>query len=496
MSEESLKNKAVKGVGWSALSSFLSFGISFVVGIILARLLSPDDYGVIGLTAIFTGISNSFINAGFGSALIRKKDATEADYNTVFVCNLSMSIFLYIVLFICAPFVAAYFEREELISLTRVSTLGMVIGALSLVQTTRLTKKLDFKTQTKITITVSIVQGIVGVSLAFSGFGVWALVYQELTSMTLRTILLYIHNRWVPRFAFSMSSFKELFGFSSKLLLTDIINTAWGQINTVVVAKCYSPALLGQMSRASSYSGLFTNNLTRVVQSVTYPVLSEIQDDLARLKDGYKRIIKTTMLPTFACTLMLAAVAKPLLMVLIGEKWLEAAYILQIICFGKMLYPLHAINLNMLQVQGHSDIFLKLEIIKKFISIGPILIGIFVDIYWMLVAGVFTGFIGYYLNAYPSGKFIGYNIKEQVKDITPSFLISITTALLAWIPSLLYDCFFSVHTFFGYVLVLSVQVVIGGLVFLLLCNRTQLSEYKELKSIILPKLAKLKIRNS
>lgn len=491
--EESLKQKTVKGVAWSAIDNVSGYVVTFVVGIILARLLSPEDYGLLGLIAIFTAICNCFIGSGFSSALIRKKDVTEDDYNTVFIFNLIMSILLYGIMFVCAPLIADFFERKELVALTRVSSIGLVIGSLAFVQRTRLTKRIDFKTQTKITIISSIVRGIVGISLAFAGFGVWALVFQELTGSATSTILLIFYNKWLPRLRFSTASFRELFGYSSKMLASGLLDTIWKEVYQVVIGKCYAPATLGQYTRATMFSSMLSNNLTSVVQRVSFPVLSQIQDDLERLKDGYRRIIRITMLITFCATLMLAAIAKPMILVLIGEKWLQSATFLQIVCFGSMLYPLHAINLNILQVKGRSDLFLGLEIIKKIIAIGPVLLGIFISIYWMLIGSVFTGIISYYLNSYYSGPLLGYSVRTQIKDITPSFLIGIIGATVAYLPTLAYDYLWlgaswSSAAFF----ILPIQIILGVGIILLLCERIRPSEYIELKEIATTALRKYK----
>ncbi|MCR4768936.1 MAG: lipopolysaccharide biosynthesis protein [Bacteroidaceae bacterium] len=496
---ESLKDKTVKGVGWSAVDNVAGYAVTFVVGIILARLLSPADYGLLGLIGIFTTICGCFINAGFGSALIRKKDVTDDDYNTVFIFNLGMSILLYGVMFICAPLIAKFFERQELIALTRVSSLGLIIGALAMVQRTRLTKQIDFKTQTKITIISSIVRGIVGITTAFIGWGVWALVAQELVGNITSTCLLWFYNKWFPRISFSMTSFHELFGYGSKMLVSNIIDTTWGQTYQMVIGKCYAPAVLGQYTRATMFSNILSSNVTGVVQRVSFPVLSQIQDDRTRLKDGYRRIIRSTMLITFASMLMLAAVSKPMILVLIGEKWLQSATFLQIICFSGMLYPLHAINLNMLQVQGRSDLFLKLEIIKKIIAIGPLLLGIFVSIYWMLIGSVFIGFISYYLNAYYSGPLLNYSIRNQIKDIMPSFFLALIPALIAFIPVLIYDVVWNGENWIQVAkFIFPLQLILGITFFIVLNEKIKTSEYLEVKGIIVPALRKIisKIRKN
>ena len=386
MAEQSLKDRTVKGTFWSAIDSVANYAVGFIISIVLARLLAPDDYGLIGIVAIFTSICNTIINAGFSNALIRKKDASDDDYNTVFIINLGLSVLLYFLLFFTAPLIAKFFQRTELVDLIRVATLTMIIGALALVQQTRLTQRIDFKTQTKISLISHIISGVIGILMALYGYGVWALVGQSISSQGLKTVLLWFYNKWQPKFQFSYNSFRSLWGFGSKLLASNIIDSVWREVYKVVISKCYSPSILGQYTRATQFSEIFSVNLTTVIQRVTYPVLSEIQDENERLKIAYRKIIKVTMLVTFSCMLMLAAIAKPMIIILIGEKWLMAASILQIICFQGMLYPLHALNLNMLQVQGRSDLFLKLEIIKKCAAVIPLLIGVFGVLFPMLIS--------------------------------------------------------------------------------------------------------------
>lgn len=468
MSEQKLKNKAVKAVVWSATDNVLKYVVNFIITIILARLLSPEDYGLIGLISIFSAICTALIEGGFSSALIRKKNATEDDFNTVFLVNLLMSVLLYGVLFLCAPLIANFFNRQELVALTRVSTLSLIIGALAMTQYVRLTKRLDFKSQTKITFLASICGGVIGIVMAYAGFGVWAIVGQYLGLHIVKTIALWFVNRWIPQFKFSVTSFKELFGFGWKLMVSTLIDTGWKEIYQVVIGKCYTPATLGYFTRAKSFGELFSTNLTGVVSRVSYPTLSQIQDDKVRLKSAYKQVIKTTMFVTFILMLGLAAIAKPLILVLIGEKWLPSVPMLQIICFQMMLYPLNAINLNMLQVQGRSDLFLKLEIIKKIILIGPILLGIFVGIYWMLIGSVITGVISYFLNSYYSGTFLCYSVKEQVKDILPSFCLALAVSAIVFLLSML-----SINSW----LLLFLQIICGALLMIGISIMFKMREY-------------------
>ena len=311
--EESLKNKTVKGVGWSAIDNVAQMGVTFLVSIVLARLLSPDDYGLLGLITIVTAVCTTLVNGGFTTALMRKKDVTEDDYNTAFIVNLALSLLLYVIVYASSPFIADFFKREELISLTRVASLGMIAGALSLVPQTRLTKRIDFKAQTKITLIASVTSGVLGIAMALLGFGVWSLVAQTLSNQVLRTILLWAIDRWTPKFRFSKASFQELFGFGWKMMLSGLLDTVWKELYQVVIGKFYSPATLGQYTRGKQFSQLLSSNLTNVVQRVTYPVLSNIQDDKERMVNAYRRIIKTTMFITAVGVFFLGSIAEPLL---------------------------------------------------------------------------------------------------------------------------------------------------------------------------------------
>lgn len=479
--EESLKNKTVKGLGWSALDNAAQYGIQFVIGIVLARLLSPDDYGLLGLTSIFTVICNALVNGGFSNALIRKKDVTDDDYNTAFICNLVMSLLLYAVLFPCAPLIADFFERKELTPLIRVSSLGLIIGALAMVQQTRLTKRIDFKTQTKITIVSSSVSGVVGIGMAVMGFGVWALVAQQLMSHALRTLQLYIYNRWLPCLRFSTESFHDLFGFGWKLMVTGLLDGVWKELYEVVVGKCYNPATLGQYTRAKHYANLFSRNLTAVMERVTYPVLSSIQDDKERMVSAYRRIIRNSMFITAVALFSLGAVSEPLIYCMIGPKWYEASTYLPFICISSTLYPLHAINLNMLKVQGRSDLFLGLDIIKRIISLAPLFVGAFVGIIPMLWVNIFVGIIGYFLNSYYSGRMLGYSSWMQLRDIAPSYALAIAIALSVW---------FLKYLPLSYWIVLPMQITVGAAVFFTFCKSFKMNEYKEIKDILTRKKIK------
>lgn len=478
---ESLKNKTVKGVAWSGIDNVVQMGVSFVVSIVLARLLSPDDYGLLGIILIFTEVCNALINGGFTTALIRKPNATDDDFNTSFIVNLGMSLVLYAVVFLCSPLIADFFHREELVNLTRVASLGMIIGALALVQQTRLTMRIDFKSQTKITFASSIASGVVGITMALLGCGVWALVAQQLMNQGLRTVLLWMVNKWIPRLRFSSESFHELFGFGWKVMLSGLLDTVWKELYQVVVGKFYTPATLGQYTRSKQFAKLFSSNLTSVIQRVTYPVLSNIQDDRERMVSAYRRIIKVTMFVTAISMFALGAVSEPLLYCLIGPKWHEAATYLPFICLTGSTYPLHAINLNMLAVQGRSDLLLGLEVIKKIIGIAPLTVCIFYGIMPMLWVSVITTIIAYFLNSHWSGKLIGYSSWDQIRDFAPSYGAAMLIALSVWFLK-----FLPITPW----LILPLQIIVGTAVFFLITHKME--EYKEVKSMVMPALNKIR----
>ena len=470
MSDSSLKDKTVKGVGWSAVDNISQYAVGFLVSVVLARLLSPDDYGLLGIVAIFTAVCNAIVNGGFVDALIRKKDATEEDYNTVFIVNLLVSVFLYFVIYACSPIIADFFGRSELIPITRIASLSMVIGALAIVQQTRLKKILDFKTQTKITFIASIVSGIIGITMALLDFGVWSLVAQGVSSQLFKTLFLWIYNKWIPKIFFSIDSFKELFGFGWKIMIVGLLESVWQELNQVIIGKFYSPAALGQYTRAKSFSDLFSSNLTGVIQRVTFPVLSSIQDDIPRMRMAYRRIIKTTVFFTAVLMFFLGAISEPLIDFLIGSKWHEAATYLSILCITRSLYPLHAININMLEIQGRSGLFLCIEVIKKILLLIPLYVGYAFGIVSMLWITLLISIICFLMTSFFSGKLIGYSTWMQIKDIRNSYLIACIVAL-----SVDFFKFLPINSF----LILLIQTIIGALVFFSICKVTSLEEYRE-----------------
>lgn len=474
--ENGLKEKTIKGIGWSAIDSFVGNGITFLVGLVLARLLSPTEYGLIGIVTIFITVFNAIIDSGFSSAVVRKKNVSNDDLNTMFITNLILSVVMFLILFFAAPAIAHFFARPELVSLTRVMDVVLIINALSITQNTVLTKRIDFKTKTKASIISALFSGAIGIGMAVADMGVWALVGQQISKQLINTFLLWIFNKWWPSFKFSIHSFRYMWGFGWKILVSGLIDNVWNELYQVVVGKCYSPATLGQYSKSKEYANIFSISINSIVGRVTYPVLAEIQDDKERLISAYRRIIKTTMFITVVCLISMGAVSEPLIYCLIGPQWKMAATFLPLICLNRSLYPLHSINLNMLKVQGRSDLFLGLEIIKKIIGIAPICLGIFIDIYWMLVGSLVTGVVSFFLNSYFSGKMLGYSSWKQLRDIAPSYCLALTIALFVY---------FLKYLPLSYWVILPLQIVVGIIVFFAFCNFTKMQEYEEVKGLVI-----------
>ena len=476
MAEQSLKDKTVKGTFWSAADAFLGQGVTFLVGIVLARLLSPEEYGLIGIVTIFTTVLLGFIDCGFSNSLIRKPEVTDVDYNTMFIVNMVMSIAMCMLLYVIAPSIAVFFDRPPLVALVRIMGLLLILQALSIVQNTILSRSIDFKTKTKASLISAVSSGILGIAIALLGFGVWSLVAQQLSRQLIYSVCLWSFSTWWPKLKFSIESFKYMWGFGWKLLVSGLLDRVWAELYQIVVGKFYNPATLGQYTRSKEYASLFSRNLTSIVQRVSYPVISQVQDDKERMVSAYRKIIKTTMFVTAVAMISMGAVAEPFIFCLIGPQWQQAASFLPLICVSMSLYPLHAINLNMLQVMGRTDIFLYIEIIKKIIAIIPIGLGIFVGIYWMLVGSIVIGIISFFLNSYYSGVKLGYSTWMQLRDIAPSYGVASVVAIAVY---------FLKYLPISNWIILPIQIIVGAVLFLVVCETTKLPEYLEVKGIVI-----------
>lgn len=417
MSEQTLKQATTKGLFWSSVERFSNQGVQFVFSIILARLLSPSDYGIIAMVTIFFAVAQSFVDSGFSNALVRKTDRVEEDLSTCFYFNIGVGIIAYIVLFLIAPLVANFYSQPILSPIIRITGLEVMLNSLCVVQQALFTIKIDFKSQAKITLSATVISGIVGILLAYQGYGIWALVWQGVASSIVRMGLLWLMSKWRPRTGFSKSSFNYLFGYGSKLLASGLLDTIYNNIYPIVIGKFYNPAQLGNYSRALGWAQLPSANITSILQRVTFPVLSAIQDDTLRLQNSYRRLLKLSAFIVFPLMMGLAAIASPLIRVILTAKWDGCVLYLQILCFALMLYPIHAINLNLLQVKGRSDLFLRLEIIKKIIGVVILIITIPLGITAMCLGMVFSSIICLIVNTYYTSRFIDVGLLTQLKDL-------------------------------------------------------------------------------
>lgn len=447
-----LNKAAKKGMFWSLTENLSRQGINFVIGVVLARLLSPSDYGLIGMCAVLIALGNTFVDSGFGIALIRKKDCTDADFNTVFYYNLMVSLVFYTLLFLSAPFISVFFKQPQLTSIIRILGLVVVIGAFNIIQRTILTKDVNFKLQTKITVLSSVLSGSLGITFAALGFGVWSLVYQALAGSIFRVIFMWIFNRWRPKLQYSWKSFKELFAFGSNLLITDLIDTLYKNIYYVVIGSYFSPAILGFFTRAETTVSLLTNNITNTVKRVSYPVLAKLQDDDVELKKMYRKLVKNTMLISASLIFGMAAVAEPFIVILIGAKWLPSVINIQLLCFAGIFLPLTIFNLNGINVKGQSKLYLKLQLTNKLMAIPVVVVGIFYGIKPMLFGFIVVSLVYYLINVHYSAKLIHYSMKEQLRDLFPIFMVSGSVSLLLYSINFLglkYWITFGLQGFFG-----------------------------------------------
>jgi O-antigen/teichoic acid export membrane protein len=419
-----LGKKTISGVLWSGIERLLVQGIQFILGIVLARLLLPSDYGLIGMLTIFFSISLAIVDSGFSQALIQRKNVTQTDYSTVFYFNLFTSLCIYAALYFASPYIAAFFEEPRLTLITRVISLSILFNALSIIQIAKLTKALDFKSQTKCSVIAIVLSGILGIYLAFMGYGVWALVIQMVSKSILNLVLLMFFSLWWPSYVFSKSSLKSLFSFGSKLLASGLLNAVFNNLYFVVIGKFFSTKELGLYTRANQFQLLPSETLAVILQRVTLPVLSGIQDDTVRLVHYYRKFIRFTALVTFPLMLGLAVLAAPLVSVVLTDTWIESVPYLRLLAFVGLLYPIHALNLNLLKVLGRTDLFLKLEIYKKIAIVITLIITYRFGMIALVAGQVLLSFLFLYVNTFYTGKLIGYGIMQQLRDITPYLLIA------------------------------------------------------------------------
>lgn len=424
--EESLKIQTKKGLYWAFINQFAGYIVQFVVGIILARLLTPEDYGITALPTVFILVSMAFIDSGFASALIRKPELTEKDLSTAFYYSILIGLSCYTVLFLASPYIADFYDAPILKSVLRVTAITMLLSPISSIQYVQLTRKLDFKTQTKISLFCSIIAAVLGISMACMGYGIWSLIVPSVVSSCISIPIYYWYLGWYPSEKWSKESFRYLWGYGNKMLASSLLDKIYSNIYPLVIGKYYNTYDLGLYNRAQSYARLPSQQITGVLQKVTFPVLSKMQKDDDALERNYRRILRTSAFIVFPVMLMLSALAHPIVIVMVTEKWTECIILLQILCFSMMWYPIHAINLNLLQVKGRSDLFLRLEIIKKIIGVCFMIVTIPMGLIWIVTGSVVNSLISLAFNTYYTGKLIHVGFVRQMKDLFPSVLMSVS----------------------------------------------------------------------
>ncbi|MCD8236256.1 MAG: lipopolysaccharide biosynthesis protein [Prevotellaceae bacterium] len=434
-----IRRQTLSGVKWSAIERFSVQGIQFLLGLIIARILSPSDYGVVAVLGIFMAVSQSFIDSGFSNALIRKIDRMEVDFSTVFYFNIVVGIICYVIMYVAAPLIAVFFKQPLLTDITRVLSLNLFLSSLTVVQVAKLTIKIDFKTQGIINLVATLLSGALGVYWAWKGYGVWTLVYQSVTGSVIRTLLLWGLSRWRPQLVYSWKSFQNLFSYGSKLLASGLLHTVYSEMSTIAIGRYYTTEDLGNYARGQAFSSLPSSNITGILQRVTFPILARIQNEEEHLVEVYRKYIKLTSMCIFFLMVLLAALAKPLVLCVLTDKWSGAVIFLQIFCFAMMFDHICQLNLNLLQVKGRSVLFLKLEIIKKIIAVGILLVSIPWGVLAICISKIIYTQIAVYINTYYTGKLFYLGYMQQMRDFMPYLGLSLVACSLVWVLSLVVE---------------------------------------------------------
>lgn len=472
----SLKAKTVKGTVWGALERFSAQGISFIVMIVMARILTPADYGLVGMVLVFINIAQSLVDSGFSQALIRKLDRDETDNSTAFYFNIAVGVLIYILLWFLAPLVARFYDEPRLLWITRVICIGIVFNSLVVVQRALLTVEVDFKTQAKASVFAASSAGFVGIFMAYTGWGVWSIVCYHVVNLGLNCGLLWLYSSWRPRWVYSWASFRHLFSFGSKIAISGLLYTLYVNGYNMAIGKIYKAADLGFYTRGQQFVSFFSSNISGILQKVTYPVLCRFQDDNERLGSVFMRMVRVSSMVVFALMMGMVGVAKPMIGMLLGERWLYSATLMQILCFGMMWFSVYSLNLNILLVKGRSDLYLKLEIVKKIVCIGVIcaLIPFGMEaVCWALAINSFSEVI---INSFYTGRLIGVPIGRQLIQLIPSLLYAVSMGLVVWLVVHAVDAAYWVQFVAG--------VASGLAYFCLVAYATRSSDFRYLISLI------------
>lgn len=413
---DSVRSKLLHGVAWNFTEKILVKAVSFVISIILARLLAPSDYGLTGMLAVFLSVSSVFIEGGLAKALIQRQDCQDIDYSTAFVTNVSMSLVIYVVLFFAAPLIADFYDEPLLVSLTRAMALTIVLGSFNIVQRAKLMTNVDFKSLAQINVLSIIVTGAIGITMAYLGYGVWALVGQAIGSTLFLIFIFPFYSKWKPSLRFSKESFSRLFGFGSKLMITGVYSVIFNNIATICIGKAYKSQQLGYYTRASQFPDLISFTVNDVLGTVTFPVLSELQNDKDRLVAVYRKSLLATALVIFPVMVLCALLAYPLVLILLTEKWVPCVVLMQWLCLARIFTPLSALNMNILNAVGRSDLFMKLDFSKAPLTIIILAITIPISVEAIVIGSFVDSFLCFFINAYLPGRMFGYGAWQQLKD--------------------------------------------------------------------------------
>ena len=428
----SLRKQAAFGLVWTFAQQFGNQLIGFVVSVILARLLTPEDFGLIGMISVLVGVGNALLNGGLTKSLIRSEALSASDFNTVFYYNLVSSILIYFLVYLLAPSISDFYSRPILTGIIRVYCITFIISAFSAVQLAILTKKMDFKTQTLVAVPASVLGGITGVVLALMGYGVWSLVWSSIVTAIGGVIQLWIYSGWYPGWEFSITKFKSHFNYGYKLTISELLDRIFNNIFLIVIGRYFAAAQVGLYTRAETMKQLPVNNISKALDKVTFPLFVSIQNEEERLKKIYKKIMQMVIFLVTPVLILLAVLAEPTFRFLFTAKWLPAVPYFQILCITGILYPLHSYNLSILNVKGRSDLFLRLELVKKVIIVITLAVTIPFGIFALLYGQVVISAIAFFINAHYTGRYINYSALEQLKDISPILLVGIISGGLTY----------------------------------------------------------------
>lgn len=459
--KNNLREKVFSSLIWKFLERGGTQGIQFILQLFLARLLTPKDYGTVALITVFIAVSTVFVQSGFNTALIQKKDIDEEDISSVFYISLFIAIIMYIILWIFAPTIANFYRILELTSIVRVMGLVLFLNTFNSIQNAIVSRNMEFKRLFYSSLGAIIISGILGIILAYRGFGVWSLVYQQLMNQFSICIILWFTVKWRPKLLFSIKKVKKLFSFGGKLLCSSLIDTVYRELVNLIVGKVYSPDMLGYYNRGDQFPKVIVSNFNGSIQSVIFPALASVQHDKVRVKEIMRRAIMMSSYIIFPAMVGLIVISESMIKLVLTERWLPCVPYLRIFCLSYALWPIHTANLQAINAIGRSDIFLKLEITKKIIGVSIIIITSRYSPYIMASGTVFSGIISSFINSYPNKKLLNYSYMEQMKDIIPSLFISMIMGILVYLIQLLK---------YNDILTILLQIIFGGIIYIILSH--------------------------